>query len=65
MILNISHDITEAKKQKNNLNLDSLSLSQVTDAVFAFDNNFKITYWNKGAEKCLVTLKKRHWVPTQ
>ncbi|MGB9201486.1 PAS domain S-box protein [Methanobacterium sp.] len=51
MILNIGHDITESKKAEKQLKFDSLLLSQVTDAVFAFDNNFKITYWNKGAEK--------------
>ena len=26
-------------------------MSQVNDAVLAVDNNFMITYWNKGAEK--------------
>ena len=25
-------------------------LSQVNDAIIAIDNNYKVTYWNQGAE---------------
>ena len=51
MILNIGHDITESKKADKQMKFDSLLLSQVKDAVLAVDNNFRITYWNKGAEE--------------
>ena len=51
MILNIGHDITESKKADKQMKFDSLLLSQVEDAVLAVDTNFRITYWNKGAEK--------------
>ncbi len=44
MILNIGHDISEAKKAEKQIEFDSLLLSQVNDAVFAVDNNFNITY---------------------
>ena len=51
MILNIGHDITQSKKANKQMEFDSLLLNQVKDAVLAVDNNFIITYWNKGAEK--------------
>jgi PAS domain S-box-containing protein len=51
MILNIGHDITELKKAEKQMAFDSLLLGQVNDAVLAVDHNFKINYWNKGAEK--------------
>ena len=51
MILNIGHDITESKKAEKQIEFDSRLLSQVNDAVLGVDNDFRITYWNKGAEK--------------
>jgi PAS domain S-box-containing protein len=46
----IVRDITERKKADKQIEFDSLLLSQVKDAILAVDNNFRITYWNKGAE---------------
>ena len=51
IILNIGHNITEIKKAEKQMEFDSLILNQVNDAVLGVDNNFNITYWNKGAEK--------------
>ena len=50
-VLGINTDITERKQAEIQIEYQAYLLGQVNDAVFGLDNNFTITYWNKGAEK--------------
>jgi PAS domain S-box-containing protein len=47
----IAHDITERKRFEQEIHRQALLLSQVHDGVIATDPNFRINYWNKGAEQ--------------
>ena len=51
MILNIGHDVTKRKKNIEEIKYQAFLLSQVNDAVIGVDSNFRITYWNHGAEQ--------------
>ncbi len=44
-------DITERKKVEKKMEYHSLLLNNVQDAIIGADLNFRITYWNKGAEQ--------------
>ena len=44
-------DITERKKAEEEIRYQAYLLTQVNDAVFGLDTNFRITYWNNGAEQ--------------
>jgi PAS domain S-box-containing protein len=48
-----AHDTLEEKVQERTKELRNQAemLSQVNDAIIAIDNDTKITYWNKGAER--------------
>ena len=46
-------DITERKKAEEQIEYQAYLLTKVNDAIFGVDINFKITYWNKGAEQML------------
>ncbi|MEE8463079.1 MAG: PAS domain S-box protein [Acidobacteriota bacterium] len=50
-ILLVMHDITEQERDQGLLPLYLNLLSQVPDAVVAVDDERKITYWNRSAEK--------------
>ena len=43
-------DITRRKQNEEQIRYHSLLLSQVNDAVIGSDSNYRINYWNKGAE---------------
>jgi PAS domain S-box-containing protein len=43
-------DITNSKRSQEELAFQSKLLSEVNDAVFSSDRNFRITYWNQAAE---------------
>ncbi len=47
----IGRDITEKKKKEINLQLSSLILNNINDAVFATDNNNRVNYWNRSCEE--------------
>ena len=47
----IIHDITERKKAEELSAFQTQLLSEVHDAVFSSDVYFRITYWNKAAER--------------
>ena len=49
--LSINHDFTDKKNNENKLLFQADILSRVQDAIVANDENFKIIYWNKMAEK--------------
>ncbi|MFN8465311.1 MAG: PAS domain-containing protein [Caldilineaceae bacterium] len=44
------YDITERKHTERQLSYQAFLLENVSDAVFAFDQNLRITLWNRGAE---------------
>lgn len=46
----IIRDISKRKQNEKQIAYHSLLLNQVNDAVVGVDENFRITYWNKGAE---------------
>jgi PAS domain S-box-containing protein len=46
----VAQDITERKRSEDVLAFHALLLSQVREAVFGSDTNYRITYWNKAAE---------------
>ncbi len=50
-MIGLVKDITERKKAEEELSYQADLLSKVNDAVFGIDNNHKINYWNKAAEK--------------
>ncbi|MGE5424285.1 MAG: PAS domain S-box protein, partial [Syntrophothermus sp.] len=43
-------DITSIKEDKKQLEYQSYLLENIRDAIIASDKDFRITYWNKGAE---------------
>lgn len=47
---NMSVDITEINRAKENLAYQALLLENINDAVIATDEKFRITHWNKAAE---------------
>ncbi|MCX9010787.1 MAG: PAS domain S-box protein [Candidatus Methanoperedens sp.] len=47
----IARDITGHKKAEEQLRFQTTVLSQVNDAVIAFDNKHSIIYWNDGAQR--------------
>ena len=47
----IIRDISNRKLNEKQIEYHSLLLNQVNDAVVGVDENFRINYWNKGAEK--------------
>ena len=44
------YDITERKHTERQLSYQAFLLENVSDAVFAFDENLRIVLWNRGAE---------------
>ena len=44
-------DITERKKAEDRIKYQAYLLNKVNDAIFGVDTDFKITYWNTGAER--------------
>jgi PAS domain S-box-containing protein len=44
-------EISEHKQAEERIRFQTIVLSQVNDAVVAFDNNHNIVYWNNGAER--------------
>ncbi len=44
------YDITERKRSERQLGYQAFLLANVSDAVFAFDQDLRITLWNRGAE---------------
>jgi PAS domain S-box-containing protein len=44
-------EISEHKQAEERIRFQTIVLSQVNDAVVAFDNNHYIVYWNNGAER--------------
>jgi len=46
----IGHDITERKKSEQKLVRQAQVLNQVQDGIIVADPEFRITYWNSGAE---------------
>jgi len=44
------YDITERKRNERQLGYQAFLLENVSDAVFAFDQDLRITLWNSGAE---------------
>ena len=44
------YDITERKRTERQLGYQAFLLENVSDAVFAFDQDLRITLWNRGAE---------------
>jgi len=44
------YDITERKRIERQLSYQAFLLENVSDAVFAFDGDLRITLWNRGAE---------------
>ena len=44
------YDITERKRSERQLSYQAFLLENVSDAVFAFDHELRITLWNRGAE---------------
>jgi len=47
----IIHDITETKKVQEQLELFSRQVDQSNDSIYILNEHFKITGWNRGAEK--------------
>ncbi|MHB1686118.1 MAG: PAS domain S-box protein [Ignavibacteriaceae bacterium] len=50
-LFGIARDITERKSAIEQLKIQGVILENIHDAVIVTDLNWKITYWNKGAEK--------------
>ena len=44
------YDITDRKRYERQLSYQAFLLENVSDAVFAFDEDLRITLWNRGAE---------------
>ncbi len=44
-------EISERRRAEERIRFQTIVLSQVNDAVVAFDNNHLIVYWNNGAER--------------
>ena len=44
-------DITERKKTEEQIEYQAYLLTQVNDAIFGVDTDFRINYWNNGAEQ--------------
>ncbi|VVB91877.1 Methanogenesis regulatory histidine kinase FilI [uncultured archaeon] len=44
-------EISERRRAEEHIKFQTIVLSQVNDAVVAFDNNHRIIYWNYGAEQ--------------
>ena len=44
------YDVTERRKAQRQIEYHALLLRKVNDAVIGTDSNFRITYWNRGAE---------------
>ena|GEM_PF-538825 len=49
--LSSGEDITERERAEEQLRFQTTVLSQVNDAVIAFDNKHSIIYWNDGAQR--------------
>ncbi len=47
----IARDITEIKKEREQLALFSKQIDQSNDSIYTVDANYRITSWNRGAEK--------------
>lgn len=47
----VIRDISERKQAENSIKFQVNVLSQVNDAVIAVDHEYRITYWNPGAER--------------
>ena len=45
------YDITDRKRYERQLGYQAFLLENVSDAVFAFDGDLRITLWNRGAEE--------------
>ena len=50
-LVGINRDITEQHRLEETLHFQASLLDQVSEAVIAVDENFRITSWNKGAER--------------
>ena len=50
-VLSVTTDITERKKAEEILRFSDTALKSIHEGVFAMDNNFKITRWNKMCEQ--------------
>ncbi|MFC1946525.1 PAS domain S-box protein [Chloroflexota bacterium] len=48
--LTLASDITDRKKAEETLRLSDVTLRSIHDAVYAMDNDFRITYWNRTCE---------------
>jgi len=49
--LGLSYNITERKKQEDQLRFQSQILNQIEEAIIATDENQKVVFWNNAAEK--------------
>ena len=52
-------DVTERKRAEQHIQFQANVLAQVTDAILVLDLNERITYWNKGAERFMVSVPTR------
>jgi PAS domain S-box-containing protein len=50
LILNIGKNITKRKMAEQQIEYHALLLNNVNDAIIGTDPDFRITYWNKGAQ---------------
>jgi PAS domain S-box-containing protein len=53
-------DITERRRADEAIRFQADALSQVNDAVVAIDNGYRITYWNKAAERMYNQIGRAH-----
>jgi len=51
LFIAFARDITETKKAEEKLHYTSYMVNNATDAIFASDENFNITFWNNACEK--------------
>ncbi len=51
LLISVGHDITERKRAADQLKYHARLLRHINDAVFATDDQLRITAWNRAAEK--------------